>query len=122
MYLDRPGMTTIRKKLDARETMTFNEYVVAYLKMIRDPRAEQGQVIDKHIEHIQQIVQDASVREWAVVRKWSQSIFDAIEGGQLTWQDRREIQIQRLTHAVMANRLPPSGGRIDRGIERRDLP
>ena len=39
MYISKPGVSTIRKKLEARESMSFVEYICAYIKMIRDPRA-----------------------------------------------------------------------------------
>ena len=81
MYINRPGISTMRKKLDARETMTFHEYIVSFIKMVRDPRAGLHGLMDVHLEYLQQVVEDAAVRDWSSVRRWSQSAFDAVESG-----------------------------------------
>ena len=88
MYINRPGVSTMRKKLDVRESMTFHEYLIAFIKMIRDPRAQQQDLADVHLEHLQQVIEDAAVRDWPSVRRWTQSAFDAVENGSLDWGDR----------------------------------
>ena len=73
MYLKRQGVNTLKKKLEVRETMSFNEYILAYFKMIRDPRANQSHLIYYHVEHMQQLAEDALHRDWATARAWSQN-------------------------------------------------
>ena len=120
MYLDRPGANTIKKKLDLRETMTFNEYVVAYLKMIRDPRVDLHGMVDHHLEHLQQVTEDAATRDWPSVRRWSNAMFDAVEGGSIQWEDKNTVQIQRMRYALLAARQPNSAQYTN--VDRRDIP
>ena len=121
MYLDRPGLNTIKKKLDVRDTMTFHEYLIATIKMIRDPRAEQQDSNDHLLEHLQQVVQDAASRDWPSVRRWSQSTFDAVELGSLGWEDRYGVQIERMRHAILATIRDPSHPTVNTG-DKRDIP
>ena len=121
MYINRPGMSTMRKKLEARDTMTFHEYLGSFVKMIRDPRAKLHDLLDVHLEHLQQVIEDAAVRDWPSVRRWSQSAFDKVENGTLDWDDRYAMQLDRMHHAILAakpqqahNPTPPS--------DRKDLP
>ena len=104
MYLERPGAGTIKKKLELRETMTFHEYLVCYIKMVRDPRAGLAKQSDTLMEHLQQVVEDAATRDWPSVRRWSQVTFDAIENGTYDWADRHQIQFERLRHDLLAAR------------------
>ena len=108
MYLDRPGANTIKKKLDLRDSMTFHEYMSCFIKMIRDPLADQARNSDTLLEHLQQVVQDVAVRDWRSVRRWSQHTFDAMENGSYWWEDRPDIQFERFRYALMAAR--PTAG------------
>ena len=119
MYLERPGLGTLKKKLDVRDTVSFHEYVICTIKMIRDPRAGNQDLLDSHLEHLQQVVQDAAVGDWPSVRRWSQSTFDAVERGAATWEDRYGMQIERLHHAIRAARPNPTH---THQIDRRDIP
>ena len=119
MYLDRPGLSTIKKKLDVRDTMSFNEYTVSFLKMVRDPRAAQNDLLDLHLEHLQQVIEDAGSRDWPSVRRWSQATFDKVENGALSWEDRYGMQIERMRHALLASSKPAGPGGY---VDRRDLP
>ena len=121
MYLDRPGLSTLKKKLDVRDTMTFHEYLTCTIKMIRDPRAGNKELVDTHLEHLQQVIQDASARDWPSVRRWSQSTFDAVERGSATWDDRYGMQIERLHHAIQASRAQPNQA-YNGQVDRRDIP
>ena len=120
MYLDRPGLSTLKKKLEVRDTMTFHEYLIATIKMIRDPRAEQQDSNEHLLEHLQQVVQDAASRDWPSVRRWSQATFDAVELGTLDWADRYAVQIERMRHAILAARAPSQPK--NNGGEKRDIP
>ena len=118
MYLSRLGLSTLKKKLDARESVTFNEYVSSYIKMIRDPRSELHGPLDAHLEHIQQVVEDAAIRDWPTVRRWSQAMFDAVETGALKWEDRVALQLDRMQYAIAATRSQQP----HLHTERRDIP
>ena len=118
MYVVRPGLNTLKKKLDARATITFHEYVVAFLKMVRDNRANLQQNHSHLLEHLQQVVEDAATRDWHAVREWSQGIFDAIGRDDLGWADSNTIQLDRLRSAILTAKQVPSGDRL----ERRDMP
>ena len=122
MYITRPGLGTLKKKLDARDSMSFHEYLICYIKMIRDPRAESQGMLDTHLEHLQQVIQDAAARDWPSVRRWSQSTFDAVENGSATWDDRYGMQIERLHQAIQAATRPQQN--VSQGIQadRRDIP
>ena len=120
MYLSRPGLVSLNKKLDARETMTFHEYIVAFIKMIRDPKAELAGLNDFLLEHLQQVTEDAATRDWPSVRRWSQTTFDAVENGTTEWQDRAGMQVERLRHAILAVR--PSNVAHTQAVDRRDIP
>ena len=109
MYLNKPGVNTIKKKLEARDSMTFTEYILAYVKMIRDPRADQMGNIRAHLEHIQHLAEDAMARDWSGARGWSQQTLDDIEKGTYTWDDWQLIQLERMKHAINTPRNPQSG-------------
>ena len=121
MYLDRPGISTLTKKLDVRDTMTFHEYLICMIKMIRDPRADNQGLLDNHLEHLQQVIQDAAARDWPSVRRWSQSTFDAVEKGSASWDNRYAMQIDRLHHAIQASRPQYNSSSVAQ-IDRRDIP
>ena len=119
MYITRPGVNTVSKKLDVRDSMTFHEYTIAYLKMIRDPRAQLSSLSNILLEHLQQVVEDVEVRGWPSARTWTQSTFDDIERGDYTWDDTHTIQFHRLRSAYSASKAPLAG--IEK-FDKRDLP
>ena len=59
--------------------MTYKEYMFAYLKMVRDPRAGQAHLIYYHMEHLPQVAEDALSRDWTAARRWWQGTLDSIE-------------------------------------------
>ena len=93
-------MNTLNKKLEEGESMTFNEYILAYLRMIGDPRANRSHLIYYHMERLQHLAEDASQREWAASRAWSQKTPDEIEAGSYMWQDTQIIQLDRVQKAI----------------------
>ena len=102
MYIKKAGVNTLKKKLEERESMTFNEYILAYIRMVRDPRADQMGNIYHHLEHLQHLAEDALARDWGCARAWSQDTLDDIEKGAYTWQDQHLIQLDRIKHALGA--------------------
>ena len=88
--------------------------------MVRDPRTGLQDNVDVYLEHLQQVVEDASNRDWPSVRCWSQATFDAVERGAASWEDRQAIQVDRVHHAVMAVRTQPNSH--PQPVDRRDIP
>ena len=123
MYLTRQGVNTIKKKLEVRESMSFKEYILAYIKMVRDPRAAQTQSVYYHLEHLQHLAEDALLRDWPAARSWSQNTLDEIEKGTYSWQDTYTIQMERLSHAINAARPTPQhhGERAEREVACREF-
>ena len=118
MFIERPGVNTMKKKLELRDSLPFNEYMAAYLRMIRDPRADQEHLNEFHVEHLQQVCEDSMKRDWPMVRRWSQATLDDIEKGKYGWEDRHQIQWERLNHAVLqVKHIPPTQPRQ----EQRDM-
>ena len=122
MYIKKPGVNTLKKKLDARESISFNEYVVAFIKMVRDPRAGQLKNVDNLLEHLQQVAEDTLVRDWPSARRWSQETFDAIERGDHSWDDKHQIQFDRLSHAISAAKGQQNYPQPTERLERKDMP
>ena len=101
MYLECPGLNIVRKKLDARQSMTYQEYVFAYIKMIK---GNQSHLVYFHLEHLQQLAEDALRRDWSVAGTWSQKVLDEIEKGLYEWADSQTIQMDGLNMAIKSLR------------------
>ena len=114
MYVKRPGLNTIKKKLEVRESLSYNEYVLVYVTMIRDPRANHMNDIKYHLEHLQHLAEDALARDWAHARQWSQDTLDEIEKGTYTWQDQHIIQFERLRSALTCRQASAGHGSQER--------
>lgn len=96
MYLSREGLFSLKHKLDARQTINPLEYVDATLALLADKRAYEVRYYPDIMHHLRKVTRDAQERPWPAVRRWSQSIWDAIEAGDLTWYDRDAIQEERV--------------------------
>ena len=99
MYVNRPGYTMedAKKKIEIIDTITFDEYIAAFLNMLTDvspPYPITGS-INQNINHLAQIANDNLIREWQHVRKWSTYHFDQIEKGIYNWEDTTLIKIDR---------------------------
>ena len=70
------------------------------MKLIIDPKA--ATLVDRpHImRHLRDVTHNAMERPWSAVRKWSQTVFDAVENGDFCWADRQEIQNERIRIAM----------------------
>ena len=121
MFLARTALNTIRKKRDARESMTFNEYLVSFLKMLRHPKTAPYFNHALLLEHLQQIVEDSLIREWSVVRRWSQAMFDKIEKGDHTWEDKSHTQLERIRYALLAQKSQHNDRQERREVPCRDF-
>lgn len=96
MYLSRDGISSVKQKLDARQTVTPLEYVDATLALLSDPRAFDVNDYVDIMFHLRKVTRDSLERPWPSVRRWTQYVWDAVEAGEFTWADREQIQEERV--------------------------
>ena len=89
----RQGVNTIKKKLEVRESMSFKKYILAYIMMVRDPRAAQTQSVYYHLEHLQHLAENALLGDWPAARSSSQNTLD----GTYLWQDTYTFEMEGLS-------------------------
>lgn len=113
MYLYREGVSTLKQKLDARQSMSQVEYIDAMLALMADNRACEPEDYVDIMHHLRKVTRDALERPWPAVRRWSQFVWDSIESGTITWADREWIQEERvricLTSSVQTQATPHNG-------------
>ena len=102
MYIVREECQTEKQKLDVRCNLTSLEYINALVKLLMDPRAYPTEDQPHILRHLRDVSQDAMERPWVGVRKWSQSVFDDIAGGEFAWSDYQLIQNARVRFAMTA--------------------
>lgn len=100
MYMYRDGISTIKQKLEARQSMTAPEYIDATLSMLSDPRAFHPDDYPDIFDHLRKVSRDALERPWNAVRRWTQYIWDEVESGAIVWADRDIIQEERVRMCV----------------------
>lgn len=105
-YIDREGVQTLKQKLDLRSSMTAIEYISCSLLLLRDPDAFHPD--DKHdiLQHITDVSVDANTLAWPAVRRWTQTIWDAIERGRCTWANYHYIQQERVRISFVTSNQP----------------
>lgn len=96
MYLYREGLSSMKQKLDARNTMSFNEYIDALLALLADTRAYRNADYRDIMHHASKVARDALERPWQAVRRWTQFVWDSVESGAFGWEDRDIIQEERV--------------------------
>lgn len=102
MYLYREGISTIKQKLEARQTISLNEYIDAMLALLADNRAYHRDDYIDMMDHLRKVTRDALERPWHAVRRWTQYVWDSIEAGAFTWADREVIQEERVRMCLTA--------------------
>ena len=95
MFIEKFGLDTIKKKMDYRSSMTANEYVNAYVRMLCDNRVRDSTTLAQQLAHLKDVTTDIIARPWSAVRSWSQCVFDSIENSTYTWSDHQQIQNDR---------------------------
>lgn len=110
MYLYREGIFSMKHRLDARQSMSLNEYMDAILALLADQRAYDVADYADIMHHLRKVVRDAMERPWHAVRRWTQYIWDSIESGLMTWSNRDMIQEERarLCLTGLASNMPHS--------------
>ena len=98
-YVERVGLNNLDKKLDARESLTMWEYLIAFVKMLYDEDSILEGDIKLYLKHLEEIMSNCKNGvEWKGVRAWSQSIFDMVEEGEVTWEDKSAILSHMISH------------------------
>ena len=96
MYVNRDSSQTMKQRLEVRSTLAPLEYIAATLALLRDRRAYHPQDQDHIMRHLEDVTNDAAERPWTAVRKWSQSVWDQVENGDVSWPDYQLIQNARM--------------------------
>ena len=95
------------KKFQIRNTISFEEYTHAYMKMLTLttlPYPIAGPLC-YHLEHIKEIAQLAQQKPWEFVRFWSMYLFDSIENGTISWEDTQKVQSEKARVIELAEHL-----------------
>ena len=100
MYISRETCQTTKQKLEVRCKLGALEYINAMVKLSMDASAYDPRDLPHILRHLRDVTHDAMERPWGAVRKWSQSIFDAIERGDFCWADRQDIHNERVRIAM----------------------
>ena len=87
--------------------MSFKQFMCAYTTMLQDHTLVAAEDRAHMMAHLQQVCQDAQERPWPAVLKWSNYVFDRLERGELTWQDKEDIQLARVRIAISAQSEAP---------------
>lgn len=103
------------RRRPAFNTLSLSEHVWGITRIIRDPKVP-ADLKPFMYNHIEDIMEDASQFEWAsAVRPWSEEIFTRVSEDRLTWDNRPEIQLLRMSMARNpAAKILPSGDPIPR--------
>ena len=81
--------TDYSKKFQIRNTISFEEYIHAYTKMLTAPNPPFpiAGALKFHLDHIKDISLLAQTKPWEYVRFWALFLFDSLESGNLNWED-----------------------------------
>ena len=107
MFLDIPGLHSLKDKATYRDKMTYQDYILAFTNMLRDHRACSQEDWPHLIEHLNQVACDATTRPWRDVRAWSEHVFTKIETGDFNWASTAEIQYARMRISIAPSSQAP---------------
>lgn len=110
MYLYREGVSTIKQKVEARQSINVTEYIDATLALLADNRAYHREDFVDMMDHLRKVTRDALERPWHAVRRWSQFVWDSIESGAFTWADRDIIQEERVRMCLTSSSIGLTNG------------
>ena len=102
MYVERDNIQSSRDRAAIRASMSYPEYLNAYLAMLRDHNAVDDRDRPFVLDHLFQVSQDVLSRPWHAVRRWSDTIFDKIDRCEIEWCDREAIHYDRIRISVSA--------------------
>lgn len=112
MYVYRDGLSTMKQKLEARQSITASEYIDATLSLLSDPRAFHPDDYPDIFDHLRKVSRDALERPWHAVRRWTQYIWDEVESGAMVWADRDMIQEERVRMCLTSVYNTPNNSQI----------
>ena len=96
MYMVREGLHTSKQKIEVRHKMLEYEYINATLRLALDKQATDPKDKDGILNHLVDVTRDLQFRKWEPVRKWSQGVWDRIEGEPgFSWESTQAIQNER---------------------------
>ena len=95
MFIQKPSLSNMKKKLEYRGSVSAQEYVAAFVRMLSDHRARDPSILVHQIAHLRDVTQDIINFSWPSVREWSHCVFDSIERGDYFWTDVQDIQNDR---------------------------
>ena len=96
MFLEKSGMSTLKQKLEHRHLMNKDEYLTAFLALLKKKAAYDLDDYDYLFAHLHNVSTDGLSRPWRDVLRWSQLMFDKVEARELSWKDRVDMQDERV--------------------------
>ena len=109
MYVAKLANSSLKKKLEYRDSMTAHEYTNAFVAMLANERAQSPDHFAQ-LNHLKDVTHDAMVCKWPAVRAWFQFIFDKIEAGLYTWSDTQLIHNDRIMMTTRPSLLVAASG------------
>ena len=97
MYLPRDILVKIKER-DSYDQLTYVEYMLGYANMLMDTNLS-APVIKQLTAHMAMVAKDATRYGWAAVLEFSNKCFDAVEVGDIKWDDREEVRELRMFYS-----------------------
>ena len=109
MYIQRYDVkeNDYAKKFHIRNTISFEEYIHAYLKMLTvpNPPFEVKGSLRYHLDHMKDISLLSQTKPWEYVRFWSLFLFDNLETGALSWDEPQNMHNEKIRVMDLAHHL-----------------
>ena len=110
MFLERPGLNTLKDKLAVRISLGSNEYINALIALLMEGGAVEHEDSAHVLRHLHEVSTDSMARKWEPVRTWSQRVFDLVEKKKIKWDEYQLIQNERVQAALAFNSSISSNG------------
>ncbi len=109
MFIERYDIreSDYNKKFQIRFSITFDEYIHAYMKMLLSPNPPFPVVgaFRHHLNHIMEMSRQVKSKPWEYVRFWSLSLFDMLESGTISLEDQYKVDSERYRLFELAETL-----------------
>ena len=109
MFIQRHDIkdNDFQKKFQVRNSISFEEYMHAYLKMLTalNPPFPVIGALKFHLEHMKDISLLSQTKPWEHVRFWTLSLFDSVESGNISWDQTQEIYNEKIRVLELADHL-----------------
>ncbi len=80
------------------DSLTLAEFTFGYLETLKYSREDKA-IKAEMLNHLQNIMEDASLYPWTNVRNFHGVVLSEMERGRLSWMDREKIQTLRIKYA-----------------------